>query len=540
MSIPLPTLFLDIWKLTHFWWQLFDRFRMECYHLVTYLVQLKGVTANYVWSSCGYTRGKEGDVERWRDTQWTNKMTVRLDFSNMMSDFVGQNRGITQGEIDELIPRALEIASNIKAKRKVGELGFYQLPYDLEAADTVLQMASSVRGKCDNFVVLGIGGSALGGIAVFHSLCHPLHNLLPNADRGGTPRVFFLDNIDPRTFHGVLDLIQMERTVFNVISKSGSTAETISQFLIIRQMLIERFGRESVKEHLVVTTSSNQGSLKALSEAEGYPLLSIPESVGGRFSVLSPVGLFPAAVLGIDILELLAGARHMDEHCKSNQLWQNPAYLSGALHYLADVRKGLNIAVMMPYSDALVQIAYWFRQLWAESLGKAQTTSGEIVNVGPTPVVALGVTDQHSQLQLYLEGPFNKLITFLLVRNPGETAPIPRQLEQSEALSYLGDHSLEQLMKVEAQATQYALTRAGRSNMSLMIHEVNPFTIGQLLLLMEAQTVFTSGLYDINSMNQPGVEASKHYIYGMMGRSGFEDKAREIKEWQNRQRRYII
>jgi len=464
-------------------------------------------------------------MERWREPHWVNKMTIRLDFSHMMSDFIGGNRGIAEREIDELIPSTSGIADNIEAKRKTGEPGFYQLPYDLETVDTVLQMTSFLQQKCDDFVVLGIGGSALGGVALFRSLCHPLHNLLPRSNRGGTPRVFFLDNIDPGTFKSVLDLIHLERTVFNVISKSGTTVETLSQFLIIRQMLMEKLGKESVKEHLVVTTSSKQGNLKALSEEEGYPLLSIPESVGGRFSALSPVGLFPAAMSGIDIVELLAGARYMDERCKSNQLWQNPAYLSVALHYLADVKKGLNIAVMMPYSDALVQLAYWFRQLWAESLGKAQTTSGKELNTGQTPIVALGVTDQHSQLQLYLEGPFNKLIVFLMVENSGETMPIPLQLEHRKALSYLGGHSLEELIKVEAQATQFALTQAGRSNMSLIIPEINPFTIGQLLFLLEMQTVFTSGLYDINPMDQPGVEASKHYIYGMMDRSGFEDKA---------------
>lgn len=479
-------------------------------------------------------------MERWHDPHWANKMTVRLDFSHMMSDFVGENRGITQREIDELIPRGLEIAGNIEAKRKAGELGFYQLPYNLEAADTVLQMASLLWEKCDDFVVLGIGGSALGGIALIRALCHPLYNLLPKSARGGTPRVFFLDNIDPRTFKSVLDFINLKKTIFNVVTKSGTTAETLSQFLIIRQVLTERIGQEALKERLVVTTSSRKGSLKALSEEEGYPLLPIPERVGGRFSVLSPVGLFPAAMAGIDIVELLAGARYMDERCKPSQLWQNPAYLSGVLHYLADVRKGLNIVVMMPYSDALFHVAYWFRQLWAESLGKAQTTSGAAVNVGQTPIVALGVTDQHSQLQLYLEGPFNKLITFLVVENFGGTTPIPPPVEQSEELSYLGGHSLEELMKVEAQATQFALAQAGRSNIRLTIPEMNPFTIGQLLFLLEVQTVFTSGLYDINPMDQPGVEASKQYIYGMMGRSGFEDKANKIKEWQNRERRYII
>ncbi|MCJ7744014.1 MAG: glucose-6-phosphate isomerase, partial [Dehalococcoidales bacterium] len=427
---------------------------------------------------------------------------------------------------------------SIEARRKSGELGFCQLPYDLAAADEVLLMARSLRGKCDDFVVLGIGGSALGGVALFRALCHPLHNLLPKSARRGRPRIFFLDNIDPRTFKTLLDFIHPEKAIFNVITKSGNTAETVSQFLIVQQMLTEKLGKESAKEHIVVTTGTRPNNLKVLAKKAGYSLLAIPENVGGRYSVLSPVGLFPAAMLGIDILELLAGARYIDERSKSDQLWQNPVYLTGALYYLADTRKGLNIAVMMPYCDALIQVAYWFRQLWAEGLGKARTISGKTVNVGQTPVVAWGTTDQHSQLQLYTEGPFNKLITFLLVEDLGETMPIPSK--QSAEFAYLGGHSLAELIIAEAQATRFALTQAGRSNMSLILPEVNPFTIGQLLFWLEAQTVFTGGLYDINPMDQPGVEASKQYAYGLMGRRGFEDKAREIKEWQARPGQYIV
>lgn len=479
-------------------------------------------------------------MERWRDPHWIDKMTIRLNFSCMMSNFIGGNRGITKREIDELIPRAQEIAANIETKRNSGELGFYQLPHDLEAVDTVLQMASSLRGRYDDFIILGIGGSALGGIALFRSLCHPLHNLLPKSYRGGTPRVFFLDNIDPNTVKSVLDLINPEKTIINVISKSGTTAETMSQFLIIRQLLGERLGKESVKDHIVVTTGSKESDLKTIAEEEGYPLLFIPESVGGRFSVLSPVGLFPAAILGIDILELLAGARHMDERCKSKQIWENPAYLIGALHYLADVSKGSSITVMMPYSDALTQVANWFRQLWAESLGKAQTINGKAVHVGQTPIIALGVTDQHSQLQLYQEGPFNKIITFLLVGNSGERVPIPTRPGKEDNISYLEGHNLEELMKIEAQATRVALAQAERINMSLTLPEINPFTIGQLLFFLEVQTVFAGGLYNINPLDQPGVEASKQYVYGMMGRNGFKDKIKEIEEWQNRGGQYIL
>jgi len=474
---------------------------------------------------------------RWQNKDWVNRMNIRLDYSQMMAEFIGGDRGITKTEIDELTPRVKKIAKDINEKRGGGELGFYKLPYNIPAADQVLELVDTLGQRCDDLVVLGIGGSALGGIALFHSLCHPLHNLLPKVKRG-VPRAFFLDNVDPVTCQAVLDKVNPEKTIFVVITKSGSTVETISQFLVVRRLLEDKLGKAAVAEHLVVITDDKPNTLRDLAQDTGYPVLSVPANVGGRYSVLSPVGLFPAAILGIDILELLAGARYMAERCESNSLWQNPAYLAGALHYLADVKKGLHIAVTMPYCDALQETAFWFRQLWAESLGKAKTLSGTTVRIGQTPVVALGATDQHSQLQLYIEGPFDKMVTFWLVEKHGANLSIPRVTEKDYA--YLSKHTFEELINIEAQATQLALTKVSRSSMSLALPEVNPFTIGQLLFLLEVQTVFTGGLYNINPLDQPGVELGKRYIQGILGRSGFEDKAKEVKDWQQKTERYNI
>lgn len=466
-------------------------------------------------------------------------MALKLDFSNMMADFIGEGKGISRPEIDNLLPKAEIVAENIESRKKDGILGFYGLPYDRAAAEDVLKTAATLRRQCDDFVVLGIGGSALGGIALFNALCSPLHNLLSDTQRGSAPRVFFMDNIDPVTFRAVLDFVNPKRTVFNVVTKSGSTSETLSQFLIVHRMLADRLGPQSLKDRFVVTTDPKHNALRALSEDAGFKTFSIPENVGGRYSVLSPVGLFPAAMAGIDILELLAGARSMDERCHATSLWNNPAYMAGALHYIGDARKGLDTAVVMPYSDALNKVGFWFRQLWAESLGKARSTSGQIVNVGQTPVAASGVTDQHSQLQLYQEGPFNKMITFLVVEHHHHTVEIPL-LERSDLGKHLGGHSLAELLNIEAESTQFALARAGRSNMTVTLPEVNPFTIGELLFMFEAQTVFAGGLYDIDPLDQPGVESSKDYIYGLTGRSGYEEKAAEIRQWQSRPGRYII
>jgi glucose-6-phosphate isomerase len=432
-----------------------------------------------------------------------------------MSEFIGSDKGISPDELEEISPAVTTAVNRIEEKRDSGEYGFYQLPYDSSTADAVLDMAKSFRDSFDDLVILGIGGSALGGKTLFQALCNPVHNLLTREERNGTPRIHFLDNVDPVTMQSILNYIDPEKTLFNVITKSGTTVETLSQFLIVRKNLEDRLGKKANAEHLVITTGDTSSKLYELAGENGYPLLTIPENVGGRFSVFSPVGLFPAAMMGIDIQELLAGARFMDVRTRTSNLAENPAYMCGALHYLADTRKGLNVAVMMPYSDSLYQVAYWFRQLWAESLGKKVTISDEMVYSGQTPVASLGATDQHSQLQLYMEGPFDKIITFLKVENHGSNVKVPDPPE--DEYSYLSSHSIGDLINIELESTRLTLAEAGRSTMSLVLPEINAFTVGQLLFMLEVQTVFTAGIYDVNPLNQPGVEASKRYIKEILG-----------------------
>ena len=472
-----------------------------------------------------------------RNPLQTDNKAIKLDYSGMMSEFIGSHKGITPEEIDELVSTAKAAVEKIDEKRDSGEYGFYLLPYDSATTDEVLHLSETYQRTFDDFVVLGIGGSALGAKTLFQSLCSPIHNLLSLEERNGVPRIHFLDNIDPVTMKFLLNYVNPRKTLFNLITKSGKTVETISQFLIVRKIIEDKLGKQSASEHLVITTGDKSSSLYKFAQKNNCPLLDIPENVGGRYSVLSPVGLFPAAIAGIDIRELLAGARLMDDRTRTGNLRQNPAYMSGALHYLADTRKGLNIAVMMPYSDALYQVVYWFRQLWAESLGKKMMVSGKMVNSGQTPVAALGVTDQHSQLQLYTEGPFDKMITFLKVENHGNNIEIPESPE--DEYSYLSGHSIEELINIEMESTRLALTEVGRSNMSLVLPEINAFTVGQLLFLLEVQTVFTAGLYDINPLDQPGVEAGKLYIKEMLSGKKSTDKTAGTKQW-NTSGKYMI
>ena len=478
-------------------------------------------------------------MERWNNPGWTQGMSLKLDFSNMMSEFVGQNRGILKTEIDGLAPKLRDAIQFIREGRTSGELGFYSLPHDLATAEEILMTAKVLRTEFDDVLVLGIGGSALGGIALTQALCHPLRNLLTKRQRHGLPRIFFLENIDPSTFKAVLDFVDPARTLVNVITKSGTTTETISQFAVVHKILVDKVGKDRAKRHVVITTGPEKKALRAFSEDRGFRLFSIPDNVGGRYSVLTPVGLFPAAMVGIDIMELLAGARAMEKRCDQVDVWQNPAYMGAALHYVADTRKGLHIAVIMPYSDLLGKVGYWFRQLWAESLGKARTRSGAIVNAGQTPVAALGVTDQHSQLQLYQEGPFDKMITFLVADRKAVNVSIPK-LDAIPEFSHLAGRSLTEVLDIEAESTRFALTKAGRSNMSIVMPEINAYTLGQLFFMFQVQTAFAGVLYGIDPLDQPGVEASKDYIYGLTGRHGYEDKAAEIRDWQSRPGKYII
>ena len=350
--------------------------------------------------------------KRYQNKDWKNSMKLRLDYNNMTEEFVGKD-GITSQELKSIKYEAINALNKVQASKGKGWLGWTDLPYNQKdiVAD-INATAKTIRKTAKNFVVLGIGGSALGPIAVFQALCHLHYNDLPNKCRKG-PKFYVEDNVDPERMKALLDVINVEETVFNVITKSGATSETMTQYLIIYGILKKRLG-DKAKDHIIATTSENTGNLIKLARSEGFKTFYIPDGVGGRFSELCPVGLLPAAVLGIDIGEMLAGAAYIDRICSTDKFHKNPALINAALQILA-MRKGKNISVMMPYSDGLKYFADWYCQIWAESLGKEVDLSGNVVNAGQTPVKSLGVTDQHSQVQLYTEGPYDKVVTFLAV-----------------------------------------------------------------------------------------------------------------------------
>jgi len=455
-------------------------------------------------------------------------MELRLETENMLEGAVGPEHGLSRAEIDALAVRIEESARWIE-ERRGHDIGFMELPYDEALAKRIRHKAEELRGWCKNFVVLGIGGSALGNIALHTALNHPYHNLLAadHPARAGAPAIFVLDNIDPRGISGFMDLIgdEVTETAFNVITKSGSTAETMSQFLFVRDTLRRTRGAEPSRQIIVTTDPNPQKSLlRRIAEREGYCAFPIPDNIGGRFSVLSAVGLLSAAVGGIAIEEVLSGGRRMDAACRRKGLWDNPAALYASMLYL-QYRRGKNICVLMPYSEALRGLALWFCQLWAESLGKRDGLTEKDIFVGPTPVPSVGVTDQHSVMQLYQDGPFDKVITLIEVeRLLGKPIGIC-QGEAEEELDYLASHSFDDLFGAEQRATRCALTEKSRPNCTLRIPEVSPSALGELFMFFEYAVTYSGSLYGVNAFDQPGVELGKRYTYGLMGREGYEPPA---------------
>ncbi len=472
------------------------------------------------------------------DNAWKNEMKIRLDFNNMMTDFIGEH-GISTNDIEKISDKIEKAKKAMVDKRANGKMDWRDLPYNQDdVVDDILSYVNEKKDKFDAFVVLGIGGSALGPIAVQQAINHPYYNELPREKRNGFPKLYVADNVDPEKLVYLFQTIDVTKCLFNVISKSGSTSETMSQFMIIKKMLDDKLGKDAA-EHIVCTTDKVNGNLVKIAKEEGYKTFIIPSGVGGRFSELTPVGLLAAAFCGIDIKAMLAGAAFMDELCKTDDIYKNPAFMYAILNYIG-MEKDKNICVVMPYADSLKYISDWYAQLWAESLGKKYDNEGNVVNIGPTPVKALGVTDQHSQVQLYTEGPFDKMIVLMGVDKYKETIQIPDSYKDIPSLGFLGGITQNQLIQTEQMATEYALMKSGKMNMTITLPEVNEFTLGQTLYMFEVATGFAGELMNINAFDQPGVEEGKNATYAFFGRPGYEEKKKELDAKPAKKDKFII
>ncbi len=455
---------------------------------------------------------------------------IEFDYRNIKEEIIGSENGLNiEEEFNKYSETIHRIISDLNSKKdKPGQwLQWMNLGYNEETIWYVKEYAALVENRFDNILILGMGGSSLGSMAVCEALLPPYWNFLTKEQRNNFPKIFFLDNIDPDQMNAILNILDLKKTLVNVVTKSGSTAEVMAQFMILKDRMEQELG-DDYRKNIIATTDKNIGILKQLSDQEGYKTFYIPDDVSGRFSVFSAVGLLPFALVGINIEEITQGIKDMDLALKNTDIRFNIAAQNALIHYLMDTKKGKNISVMMPYSYRLRYVADWYCQLWAESLGKEKDKNNNTVNTGQTPVKALGVTDQHSQIQLYNEGPNDKIINFLRVGEFDTNLEIPNIFEYT-GISYLGGKTINKLFNAEADSTMASLIDYKRPNVTITVPKLTPYYLGQLLYMIEVQTAITGALYNIDAFDQPGVEQSKNYTYALMGRVGYEDSANELK-----------
>ncbi|MBN2446883.1 MAG: glucose-6-phosphate isomerase [Phycisphaerae bacterium] len=456
---------------------------------------------------------------------------IQLDYGNVLDGAIGVAHGLSLSEIKRGTTEACDAVVQIEHERKDGQHRYRDLPGDAEMVKVVTTAVRKFKPGIENLVVLGIGGSALGNIALQTALNAPYYQLAEGKARRG-PRLFVMDNVDPAQIGNLIELLgpKLGKTLFNVISKSGETAETAAQFLIFRDLVAKKLGKKALTRNIIVTTDPEQGTMREIVESEGYYALPVPPGVGGRFSVLSAVGLFSAAMCGINIAKLAGGAEAMGKRVSSKAAAKNPAALLATILNAYYVR-GKRLHVMMPYAYQLKDLADWYRQLWAESLGKEHDADGKPQVVGPTPIKALGATDQHSQVQLYREGPNDKVFIFLEVEKFAKDIKIPRVPGMPETLGYLQDTSLSKLLNAEKQATEYALVASNRPCLTIRFPVINEATIGQFIMLWEAATSITGKLLHLNPYDQPAVQMGKDYTYALMGKTGYDKQAKAYAKY---------
>jgi glucose-6-phosphate isomerase len=454
-------------------------------------------------------------------------VTTTLAYGRMLREQLDGEHGLPRERLAELAKRFGAVQAEVRERRRAGEYGFYELVDQERTVQEIRSFAEGVGQAYDHVLVLGIGGSALGTKALLNALRPPAWNELDDEAREFFPRLTILENVDPTSVAAALRRIDPRRVLVNVISKSGGTAETMAQYLVVRAWLEEHLGSAATR-HLVFTTDPAKGALREIAKADGIVSLEVPSPVGGRFSVLSPVGLLPAALVGIDVQGLLDGARRVVERAETDDLLANPPALHAALHWAADTTLGARIHVLMPYSDRLREFAEWYRQLWAESLGKRVDRRGEPVFAGPTPVGAVGATDQHSQVQLFMEGPFDKVVTFMTVDDFGEDVTIPSREGLPADLAYLPGHTMGELLRAEQEATSSALARMGRMSLTYRLPDLSAASVGEALMFFQVSTGYAGAWYGIDPFDQPGVELGKRLTFAAMGRPGFTERGEPL------------
>lgn len=376
-------------------------------------------------------------------------------------------------------------------------LPMLSLPEETADFAIVDEIANSFRSRFSTVLLVGTGGSSLGGQTLVALKENPYV-----AAKKGAPKIYFLDNVDPHTMDTLLSSIDLKETGCLVISKSGGTAEIMAQTLILIETFSQKLGKEAIASQFVSITEPTSNPLRRLSEHYGIRTFEHDPKVGGRFSVLSVVGLIPAAIAGLDVRALRAGAAEvLNETLAAEQDPKAAAPAIGAALQFAQMQEGRDISIIMPYCDRLAFFGMWFRQLWAESLGK----DGK----GSTPIRAMGTVDQHSQLQLYLDGPKDKFFTLIAPETAEQGPRINGKMVADEKLGYIRERTIGDVMAAYQHGTVESLKKKNCPVRQIHVPALNEKTLGALLMHFMLETILTAHLMQINAFDQPAVEDSK-------------------------------
>lgn len=451
---------------------------------------------------------------------------ISYDYSLMMQDVVGKH-GISEVKLNKLEQRMKGAHKQAHALLASGEQGFIQTLSDKTELELIKKTAKKIQSTFSQLLVIGIGGSDLGARA--------LQSIF--ASNKSKVQILFLgDTTDPEELDRICSQIDWKSCAINPVSKSGNTVEPLSTFLYVQKKLIKAVGKKRHADHVFVTTQDSDSIFRQLVDQYGYTLVPHPMNIGGRWTILSVVGLLSAAASGIAADQLRKGA--LDYYRKANKQMNNAAMIYAALHYLGQ-EKGKSLAVLMPYSSRLEQVGGWYRQLFAESLGKEKTRSKKTVNTGLTPIAANGPKDQHSQVQLYASGPFDKLITFIRLEQSSKSNRVP-VLAKSHSAAYLSKMRFHEILNHEQEATAIALASKKRPSGTIVLPELSEYSIGQLICFFELACVYLAELLDINAFDQPGVEEGKKNMYALLGKEGFEDQASKLKQFRSTSKKRIV
>lgn len=443
--------------------------------------------------------------------------TLSLNYTNVM-------KHIAEGDLEKIEPEVKKARELLETKKGPGSeyLGWLELPASISKSeiDDIQRTAVEIIGNTDAFIVVGIGGSYLGARAVLESILSSYHNESGMYESKQYPKIYYTGcNISSEQMHDLLDLVKKKRVTINVVSKSGTTTEPALAFRVISDQIVKRFGKEEAKRRVIATTDKSKGSLKTLADREGYRTFVIPDDVGGRFSVLTPVGLLPIAVGGVDIKELLKGAQDFRQKSKEQEMKKNPALMYAALRNIL-LKKGRGIEILAGFEPSLHYIGEWWKQLYGESEGKNHK--------GIYPDYLDFTTDLHSMGQWIQDGVRSIFETFLWISESRKEVVIPGEEQDLDKLNYLKGKSFHYVNEKAYLGVASAHMDGGVPNMTLKLPKLTPYHIGQLVFFFEYAVAISGYMLGVNPFDQPGVENYKKNMFALLGKPGFEEEQKKL------------